>query len=141
MRQGLDENLHAPTLTATGVATTTCASLSRVLETNAKTEDKRQSRLLLNVVIAESTLFSSCLPAKIRHCWSGGLLVLNLRLDVVDCVGGLHLQSYCLASECLDEYLHPTMETEDEMEDRILQSERVRPSSSSSCLPAKMRRC
>jgi len=64
LRQGLDENLHAPTLKATCVATTMCASLRRVLKANAKTEDKMQSRLLLNVVIGEIQPFSSCLPAK-----------------------------------------------------------------------------
>jgi len=55
LRQGLDENLHAPTLKATGVATTTCASLRRVLKANTKMEDEMQSRPLLNVVIGEST--------------------------------------------------------------------------------------
>ena len=37
---------------------------------------------------------SSCLPAKIRCCWSGdALLALDLGLDIVDGVGGLDLHS------------------------------------------------
>jgi hypothetical protein len=49
LRQGLDENLHAPTLKATSVVTTMCASLRRVLKANVKMEDEMQSRLLLNL--------------------------------------------------------------------------------------------
>ena len=37
---------------------------------------------------------------------SSPLLVLNLRLHIVDCVGGLDLEGDCLAREGLDEDLH-----------------------------------
>ena len=54
------------------------------------------------------------------HSYDSPLLVLNLRLDVVDCVRALDLESDCLAGERLDEDLHTTAKTEDEMERGLL---------------------
>jgi len=45
---------------------------------------------------------------------------LNLRLDVVDCVGRLDLKGDRLSREGLDENLHPPTETQDETEGRLL---------------------
>jgi hypothetical protein len=44
------------------------------------------------------------------------LLVLNLRLDVVDGVGGLHLERDGLARERLHKDLHAAAEAEDEVQ-------------------------
>ena len=48
------------------------------------------------------------------------LLVVDLNLDVVDCVGRLDFESYRLAHEGLDENLHATTETEDNLEGGLL---------------------
>ncbi len=48
------------------------------------------------------------------------LLVLNLGLDVVNGVAGLHLQGDGLASESLDKDLHASTQTEDQVEGGLL---------------------
>jgi len=45
------------------------------------------------------------------------LLVLDLGLDVVDCIGRFNLESDCLVCEGLDENLHATVETEDKVDE------------------------
>lgn len=78
--------------------------------------------LLLDVVVRERTpilqLFTSEDETLLVR-WDT-LLVLNLRLDVVDCVRALNFQCDRLPSECLDEDLHTTTETEDEVKSGFL---------------------
>ena len=81
-----------------------------------------ESRLLLDVVIREGATVLELLSSKdetllIRR---DALLVLNLGLDVVDGVAGLHVESNRLAGERLDKDLHSTTETEDQVEGRLL---------------------
>ncbi len=52
--------------------------------------------------------------------WRDSFLILNLSLDVLDRVGGLHFQGDRFPSQCLDEYLHPAAESEDQMESALL---------------------
>ena len=47
-------------------------------------------------------------------------LVLDLGLDVVDGVGGLHLELDVLAGECLDEDLYATTKTKDKVKGQLL---------------------
>ena len=47
-------------------------------------------------------------------------LVLDLALDIVDGVRALHFQCDGLASESLDEDLHATTQTQDQVESRLL---------------------
>ena len=77
-RQGLDEDLH----------------------TSAKTKDKVESGLLLNVVIGKSTTVLELLSGKDQALlvWWNALLVLDLGLNVVDGVGRLNLEGDGLAS-------------------------------------------
>jgi len=78
--------------------------------------------LLLDVVIGEGSAVFELFAGKDESLLVGrdALLVLNLGLDVIDGVGGLDLKSDGLASEGLDEDLHATAETEDEMESGLL---------------------
>ncbi len=46
-------------------------------------------------------------------------LVLNLGLDVLNCVRGLHLERDRLSGEGLDEDLHPAAKTQNQMESRL----------------------
>jgi hypothetical protein len=48
------------------------------------------------------------------------LLVLDLGLDVIDCVGRLYFQGDGFAGEGLDEDLHTTTQAEDKVESRLL---------------------
>ena len=98
--KGLDENLH----------------------TTTQTKDQVESRLLLDIVIRESAAIFQLLTSEDQTLliWRNTLLILNLGLDVVDGIGGLHLQGDGLASQCLYEDLHTTTKTEDEVESRLL---------------------
>jgi len=81
-----------------------------------------KSRLLLDVVVRESAsvlkLFSS--EDETLLVWRNSFLVLNLGLDIFDRVTGLNLQGDGLASEGLDEDLHPSTKSEDKVKSRLL---------------------
>ena len=81
-----------------------------------------ESGFLLDVVVGESTAILKLLASEDQALlvWGNALLVLDLRLDIVDGVGRLDLKSDGLAGEGLDEDLHTTAKTEDEMESRLL---------------------
>merc|ERR1712001_128837 len=98
--QGLDEDLH----------------------TSSQSENEMEGRLLLDVVVRKSSsileLFSS--EDQPLLIWGDSLLVLDLSLDVLNAVGRLNLQSDGLASQGLDEDLHTSPQSENEMEGRLL---------------------
>ena len=88
-RQGLDEDLH----------------------TTTKTEHQVERGLLLDVVVRQCAAVLELLAGKDQTLLVRGdaLLVLDLGLDVLNGVGGLHIESDGLAREGLDErsaYLH-----------------------------------
>jgi len=78
--------------------------------------------LLLYVIVGERTTVLELFTSKYEALLIGrdALLVLDFGLDVVDGVGRLNLERNRLAREGLDENLHTTTETEDEMESRLL---------------------
>ncbi|ELU43530.1 hypothetical protein AG1IA_02424 [Rhizoctonia solani AG-1 IA] len=91
-REGLDEDLHTAT----------------------ETQNKVESRLLLNVVIGKSTTIFKLLASKdqallIRR---NAFLVLNLGLDIVNGIRRLDFKSDGLSGQSLDENLHTTTEAE-----------------------------
>ena len=98
----------------------------------AKTEDEMQSRLLLNIVVRKRATILKLFTSEDKTLLIGWdtLLVLDLRFDIINGVGGLHLQGYRLAGERLDENLHTTTKAEDEVEGGLLLDVVIRKSSS-----------
>jgi len=92
------------------------------LQTTTEAKHQVQGGLLLDVVIGEGATVLELLTSKDETLlvWGNTLLVLDLLLDVVDGIGGLDLESDGLTGEGLDENLHTTTETEDEMEGGLL---------------------
>merc|ERR1719219_3283628 len=110
-REGLDKDLHG---------------------TTSKSKDKMKGGFLLDVVIRESSaileLFSS--EDQPLLLWWNSFLVLNLSLDIRDCVIWLDVQGDRLSREGLDENLHgTTAETKDKMKGGLLLNVVVRESS------------
>jgi hypothetical protein len=96
--------------------------LDEDLHTTTKAEDEMEGGLLLNVVVGERATILKLLSGEneallVRR---NALLVLNLRLNIVDGIGGLHLEGDGLSSEGLDEDLHATTEAEDEVKGGLL---------------------
>jgi len=95
-RQGLDEDLH----------------------TSTKTKDQVKSRLLLDVIVGESTAVLELFTGEDQALLIRGdaFLILDLGLHVVDGVGRLNLEGDSLARQGLDKDLHATAKTKDKME-------------------------
>jgi len=81
-----------------------------------------QSGFLLNVVIRKGSAIFQLLSSEDQPLLVGrnALLVLDFSLDVLDGVGGFNLESDGLAGQSLDENLHSTTETQDEMQSGFL---------------------
>merc|ERR1719335_2094124 len=105
---GLDENLH----------------------TTAETENQVQSGLLLDIVVGKSATVLQLLTGEDETLlvWRNTFLVLNLSLDVFNSVRGLDFKSDGLSGKSLDEDLHTTTKTEDQVKSRLLLNVVVRKS-------------
>ena len=81
-----------------------------------------ESGLLLDVVVAEGSAVLELLTSEDESLliWRNTFLVLDLGLDVLNSVGWLDIEGDGLTSEGLDEDLHTTSESEDEMEGGLL---------------------
>jgi hypothetical protein len=81
-----------------------------------------ESGFLLDVVVAEGSAVFKLLAGENETLLVRGdaFLVLNLGLDIVDCVAGFDLESDGLASEGLDEDLHTTTKTKDQVQSGLL---------------------
>merc|ERR1719471_969648 len=110
-REGLDEDLHG---------------------TTAKAKDKMKGRLFLDVVIRKRASIFKLLSSEDQSLLlrRNSFLVLDLRLDILDCVIWLDVQGDRLSREGLDEDLHgTTAKTKDKMKSRFLLNVVVRKSS------------
>ena len=98
--EGLDEDLHAA----------------------AQAQHQVERRLLLDVVVGQGAAVLELLAGEDQALLVGGdaLLVLDLGLDVLDGVRGLHLEGDGLARQGLDEDLHTTAEAQHQVERRFL---------------------
>lgn len=92
------------------------------LHPTSKLEDMLKSRLLLDVVIDKNAYVLKLLSSKdqlLQIRWNP-LLVLDLGLDIVNCVRTLNFQGNCLLGQGLDKDLHPTSKTEDNVKSGFL---------------------
>jgi len=99
-RKGLHEDLHAA----------------------PEAQDEVQSGLLLDVVVRKGAAVLKLLACEDEALLVRGdaFLVLDLRLDVVDGVGGLDVQSDGLPSQGLHKDLHTSPEAQDKVESGLL---------------------
>merc|ERR1712176_73537 len=97
-------------------------SLDENLHTTSKSEDKMEGRFLLDVVVGESTAILKLLTSEDESLliWGNTLLVLDLSLDVLNGVSWLDIKGDGLTSEGLDEDLHTTSKSENQMESGLL---------------------
>ena len=74
-----------------------------------------KSRLLLNVVVRQSSTVFKLLTSENKTLLvrRDTFLILNLGLDIVNSVGGLHLKSNSFTSESLNKDLHDGVTYED----------------------------
>merc|ERR1711915_716682 len=81
-----------------------------------------EGALLLDVVVGESSSVLQLLAGEDQPLliWGDSLLVLDLGLDVLDGVRGLHLEGDGLTGEGLDEDLHASPESEHKVEGALL---------------------
>ena len=109
------------------------SSLEVVARSEASSESEHQvkGRFLLDVVVGQGSAILKLLSGEDQPLlvWRDALLVLDLGLDVLDGVGWLNVQGDGLSSEGLDEDLHATSKSEDQMESRLLLDVVVRESS------------
>merc|ERR1711957_238866 len=81
-----------------------------------------KSGFLLDVIVAQGTSVFQLLSSKdetllIRR---NSFLILNLGLDIINGIRWFNIQSDSLSSECFDENLHSSSETEDQMKSGFL---------------------
>ena len=77
-------------------------SLDEDLHTTTEAEDKVKGGLLLDVVVGQGAAILELLASKDQALlvWGNALLVLDLGLDIVDCVGRLNLEGDRLTGDC-----------------------------------------
>merc|ERR1719210_51524 len=102
------------------------------LVSSSQSQDQMKSGLLLDVVIREGPAVLQLLASKDQPLliWRNTFLVLDLGLDILNGVRWLHLQGDGLASQGLDEDLHTSSQSQDQMQGGLLLDIVVRKSSS-----------
>ena len=103
-----------------------------ISESSSKSQHQVESRLLLDVVIRKRPSIFQLLSSKNESLLIGGntFLVLDLGLHILNCVRGLNIKGNSLSSQGLDEDLHTSSQSEDQMESGLLLDIIVRQSSS-----------
>ena len=81
-----------------------------------------ESRLLLDVVVREGSAVLELLSSEDKSLliWWDSLLVLDLGLNILDGVSWLNVKGDGLTSQGLDEDLHTTSKSEDQVKGRLL---------------------
>jgi uncharacterized membrane protein len=91
--------------------------LDEDLHTSSQSEDEVKSGLLLDVVVRKGSAVFELLSGEDESLLIGwdSFLVLDLGLNILDGVSWLNVEGDGLSGEGLDEDLHSTSESEDEM--------------------------
>jgi hypothetical protein len=100
-------------------------------EASSESEDQMKGRFLLNVVVRKGSAIFKLLSSEDESLLIGWdtFLVLDLCLDVLNGVRWLNIEGDGLTSEGLDEDLHTTSKSENQMEGRFFLDVVVRKSS------------
>ena len=100
----------------------TSKGLDEDLHSTSKSEDEMKGRLFLDVVIGESSSILKLLSSEDESLliWRNSFLILDLGFDVLDGICWLDIKGDGFTSEGLDEDLHSTSKSEDEMKGRFL---------------------
>ena len=82
--------------------------LLALLGTSTETEDEMEGRLLLDIIVGEGAAVFELLAGEYQALLvrRNSLLVLDFRLDIVNCIRAFDLESDGLAREGLHEDLH-----------------------------------
>jgi hypothetical protein len=100
----------------------TSEGLDEDLHTTSKSEDQMKGRFLLDVVVRKSSSILKLLSGEDKSLliWWDTFLILDLSLDVLDGVCWFDIKGDGLTGEGLDEDLHTTSKSEDQMESGLL---------------------
>ena len=100
----------------------TSEGLDEDLHTTSKSEDQVEGRFLLDVVVGEGSSVFELLSSEDESLLIGwdSLLVLDLGLDIFNGVSWLNIKGDGFSGESLDEDLHTTSQSQDEMEGGLL---------------------
>merc|ERR1719491_1698571 len=97
-------------------------SFDKNLHTSTEPEDQVKGTFLLDVVVGQSTAIFELFTGKDQPLliWGNTFLVLDFGLHILNGVRCLNLKGDGLAGQSLDENLHTTTKTEDQMKSRLL---------------------
>jgi len=96
--------------------------LNEDLHTSSESENQVKSGLLLDIVVRKSSSIFKLLSSEDKSLlvWWDSFFILDLGLDVFDGVCWLNIKSDGFSSEGLDEDLHTSSESEDQVESGLL---------------------
>ena len=100
----------------------TSKGLDEDLHSSSKSEDEMESGLLLDVVVREGSAVLELLSSEDKSLliWWDTFLILDLSFDVLDGVSWLDVKGDGLSGKSLNEDLHTSSKSEDEMESGLL---------------------
>merc|ERR1719188_1215696 len=97
-------------------------SLDKDLHTSSQSENKMESAFLLNVVVREGSSIFQLLSSKDQSLliWGNSFLILDLGFDVLNGIRWFNLQGNGLTSQGLDEDLHTSSQSKNQMQSTFL---------------------
>merc|ERR1712115_473276 len=97
-------------------------SLDEDLHTSSRSKHKMESTLLLNVIVGKGSSVLQLLSSKDQSLliWWNSFLVLDFSLDILDGIRRFNLEGDGLSSQGLDEDLHTSSQSENQMQGAFL---------------------